>query len=820
MGKLEANEVDNISREYNHPFKPYDIQIQLMNAIYDAIDNYKIGLFESPTGTGKTLSLICSSMTWLREYKKNSTFRETEESDSDDEPEWVKQAYQKTIANRTKVRAQEYEMFLDDLLKNYDDSKVSELPEKKVKRQKPEQEQDENFVPADYYSDSELDLRYENDKLTSEINELLSRVDGPKETVEPVNECPVKIFFSSRTHSQLSQFSHQLNMTEFESSLDNIPERIKFSPLASRKQLCIHPKISKLSNVSSINDACIDLQQSSKNSCEYIPKLHNTQSEEIVKKFSDLSFTKIHDIEDLGKLGNNLKICPYYSVRKGIEVTEIIALPYQMLLQDSTRLALNLNIDDSIIIIDEAHNLLDVISSIYSVSITSNELSDITKSLKFYLNKFIKRLNSGNRINIMKLIKLCQVLEKFISSNFKDGKIKHGDEIIVSDIFEGTTGDLVNIHKIEQFLNKSKIAYKIESYMEKVNNSESIKNRSNPLLFKITKFLKSLTNPSKEGKFFWDKTNDSISISYMLLDPSEIFRDIVKRARCVLLCGGTMEPMNDYTNYLFPYIPPEQIKKFSCGHIIPQENLEVFPIGNYNDISFEFLFDKRNNSKMIIGLGHAILKIIESTPDGIVIFFPSYKYLNVVMNVWRQNKIIESLTKVKAIFQEPEDSSKVEKVLNDYSSTNKSEKHSALLLSVVGGKMSEGINFSDELARGVIMIGLPFPNIFSAELIAKRKFIEESTIAKGGTKSQAMVNAKNFYENICMRAVNQSIGRSIRHKNDYSIIYLFDHRYGLDKIQDKLSGWVKQKLFTRGRCTDFSQVVKETQEFFRQKLLG
>lgn len=70
MGNLEANDVGNNSRKYNHPFEPYDIQIQLMDAIYDAIDNYKIGLFESPTGTGKTLSLICSSMTWLREYKR------------------------------------------------------------------------------------------------------------------------------------------------------------------------------------------------------------------------------------------------------------------------------------------------------------------------------------------------------------------------------------------------------------------------------------------------------------------------------------------------------------------------------------------------------------------------------------------------------------------------------------------------------------------------------------------------------------------------------------------------------------------------------
>ncbi|CUM57016.1 unnamed protein product [Debaryomyces fabryi] len=820
MGNSEGKNVSNNPRKYNHPFEPYDIQIQLMDAIYDAIDNYKIGLFESPTGTGKTLSLICSSMTWLRQHKKNSTFHEAEESDSEDEPEWVKEAYQKTIANRSKIPAQEYETYLDGLLKNYDGSKVTELPEKRIKRHKSEQEQDESFVPADYYSDSELDSKYENDKLASEINELLSRVEGPKETIEPVNNCPVKIFFSSRTHSQLSQFSHQLNMTEFETSLDNIPERIKFSPLASRKQLCIHPKISRLSNVSSINDACIDLQQSTTNSCEYIPKLHNTQSEELVKKFSDLSFTKIHDIEDLGKLGNNLKICPYYSVRKGIDITEIIALPYQMLLQDSTRLALNLNLDDSIIIIDEAHNLLDVISSMYSVSITGNELSDITKSLKFYLNKFIKKLNSGNRINIMKLIKLCQVLDKFISSNSKDGKIKHGEEIIISDIFEGTTGDLVNIHKIEQFLNKSKIAYKIESYMEKVNESQSTRSKSNPLLFKITKFLKSLTNPSKEGKVFWDKNNGTVSINYMLLDPSEIFRDIVKRARCVLLCGGTMEPMNDYTDYLFPYVPSEQIKMFSCGHIIPLENLKVFPIGNYNNVSFEFLFDKRNNSKMLIELGNAILKITEVTPDGIVIFFPSYKYLNAVMNVWKQTKIIESISKLKVIFQEPEDSSKVETVLNDYSKVNKSENQGALLFSVVGGKMSEGINFSDELARAVIMIGLPFPNIFSAELIAKRKFIEESTIAKGGTKSQAMENAKNFYENICMRAVNQSIGRSIRHKNDYSVIYLFDQRYGLNKNQDKLSGWVKQKLFTRSRCTEFNQVVDETREFFRKKSLG
>lgn len=145
----------------------------------------------------------------------------------------------------------------------------------------------------------------------------------------------------------------------------------------------------------------------------------------------------------------------------------------------------------------------------------------------------------------------------------------------------------------------------------------------------------------------------------------------------------------------------------------------------------------------------------------------NYKYLDVVKEFLGQSAISDI-----CIFDNKNDSNIFEK----YQKSIKTK--STILFSVMGGRLSEGINFSDDLARALIIFGLPYADITSPELIEKKAYYEQLGI-------------HGYYENLCMRIVNQTVGRAIRHQKDWANIYLVDSRFK----SDKLSKWL------RNRCT-------------------
>ena len=664
----------------------------------------------------------------------------------------------------------------------------------------------------------------------------MQQLRGPDEAQDKDSNLEeTKIIFCSRTHSQLSQFVNELRKVkppssvalEHEDGADEIQEVIKHLSLGSRKNLCINPKVSRLRSALAINERCLELQKPGtlqEHKCTFLPSKENQAQ---MENFRDHSLAQIRDIEDLAGVGQSLGVCPYYASRAAINQSEIITLPYPLLLQRSAREALGLSVKNHVIIIDEAHNLMDAIAATYSVEVTLAQLDTAISQVTAYAQKFKNRLKGKNRVYVAQLTRLLGGIAECLRLTASRTQL---NEAIISSaqIMSGKGVDQIKPHKLVQYLHASKLAHKVEGYSQAQQSQTERPDQS--FWNNLQSFITVLMNPAGEGRFFFARNDGVISVRYTLLDPREAFRDVVDDARAVILAGGTMSPMTDYADYLFSYLPEGRLRDFSFGHVIPPENLlaQVVAISPSNG-EFEFTFEKRKSELMMQDLGRLVVGVCSVVPDGVVAFFPSYDYLAQVLNVWKQSNsaggIFDLLSKTKLVFEESRAGDKgTDELLREYAQAVDTG-NGALMLSVVGGKLSEGINFSDKLGRAVLAIGLPFPNMHSAEWKAKIEQVEkvrynqlaETSLPTQDCRAKAQAAGRDFYENACMRAVNQCIGRAIRHRNDYAAILLVDKRFASPRIHKKLPGWIRDSMKADAAPMTTVELERRLANFFASK---
>jgi chromosome transmission fidelity protein 1 len=191
-------------------------------------------------------------------------------------------------------------------------------------------------------------------------------------------------------------------------------EDLKHLALGSRKNLCINPKVNKLGSVTAINERCLELQQSStakEHKCVFLPSKEN---QPLVNTFRDHALATLRDIEDMGTLGKEIGVCPYYASRAAIKPAEIVTLPYPLLLQKSAREALGISLKGHVVIIDEAHNLMDAISGIHGVEVSLKRLKAARAQLGVYLQKFRNRLKGKNRVYVAQVVRVIDSLAGYL----------------------------------------------------------------------------------------------------------------------------------------------------------------------------------------------------------------------------------------------------------------------------------------------------------------------------------------------------------------------------------------------------------------------
>jgi chromosome transmission fidelity protein 1 len=89
---------------------------------------------------------------------------------------------------------------------------------------------------------------------------------------------------------------------------------------------------------------------------------------------------------------------------------------------------------------------------------------------------------------------------------------------------------------------------------------QALRNNATRSLHQIQQFILSLANADRDGRILVSRSSTSqdpdgndkeggnveITLKYMLLAPSDSFREIAEEAKSVVLAGGTMAPVSEY----------------------------------------------------------------------------------------------------------------------------------------------------------------------------------------------------------------------------------------------------------------------------------
>ena len=191
---------------------------------------------------------------------------------------------------------------------------------------------------------------------------------------------------------------------------------------------------------------------------------------------------------------------------------------------------------------------MDAIANIFSVKVSRLQLRRCRMQLSTYLQKFRNKLKGKNRVYVAQVVRLIDSISSHLET-IANGT-RSGEGIVqTSDLMAGKGVDQINLHKLLQYLELSKLARKVEGFIDyqakQRKSKEEAPASSTPVLTHVQGILQTLMNPASEGRFFYEQDGDGdILLKYMLLDPEFHFRQVVEEARSVILAGGTMAPVS------------------------------------------------------------------------------------------------------------------------------------------------------------------------------------------------------------------------------------------------------------------------------------
>jgi DNA excision repair protein ERCC-2 len=288
-------------------------------------------------------------------------------------------------------------------------------------------------------------------------------------------------------------------------------------------------------------------------------------------------------------------------------------------------------------------------------------------------------------------------------------------------------------------------------------------------------------------------------LHFTCLDAAIAIRPVFDRFYSVIITSGTISPLEMYPKMLdFPTVVQE-----SYTITLARRSFLPMVVTRGSDQSaMSTSFQVRNEPSVVRNYGDLLTQFAKITPDGMVVFFPSYLYMESIISMWQSMHILDEVWKYKLILVETPDAQETSLALETFR-TACCNGRGAVLLCVARGKVSEGIDFDHQYGRTVLCIGVPFQYTESRILKARLEFLRETY----------RIKENDFLSFDAMRHAAQCLGRVLRGKDDYGIMVLADRRFL--KKRDQLPKWINQAILDSDVNLSTDVAISSAKRFLR-----
>ncbi|AFL95846.1 putative Rad3-related DNA helicase [Thermococcus cleftensis] len=563
-------------------------------------------------------------------------------------------------------------------------------------------------------------------------------------------EMGYKVLYLARTHRQMDRVIEELKVINRKAKVSGVE-------LRSRKELCLHTYLTQFtSDAYTAMVVCKNLKKLGK--CEFYEneKKKKAEFDELVNFFLD---EPSHPVEILS-YAETLELCPYDLTKRMAEKADVIVASYLYLLSPSIRenfiSSLDVDYSDLIVVFDEAHNLPD-----QAISALSDRISINT------VNRAIKEADEYNEHEIANFLSIfgrgLEILfqEKLASRDVQETPVQ--PELVFSHVVDVLGLDTRWLVKTLNDMVAVGDAIR-EDRIEKGKPPRSYIGRVGEFL------LLWLSLIGREDYLFLLSRERGLSLELVALDPSKAL-GFLREVQSAIFMSGTLTPLEAFRDVMG--IERARLKKFP--RMVKRENAQVLVA---KDVS------TRGEERSIQVYRKMVDYIVEAAkliPRNVGVFAASYEVLQGLLSANLQVRLEET---GKAVFIEKQGASSAENDAMVASFKAHAKGNGAVLLGVMGGRNSEGQDYSGDEMNGVILVGIPYARP-TPRVQAQVRYFERKFPDKGRYYG---------YYLPAHRKLVQAAGRVHRSAEEKGSIIILDYRVLWRGIRKDLPDWIVETM--------------------------